>query len=705
MKQILQNLKTGVVETPEVPAPGLRAGEALVRTHATLISAGTERMLLEFGKGNWLQKARQQPDKVRQIVDKIRTDGLVATLEAVEAKLDQPVALGYSNVGTVIESDVYAAGTRIVSNGPHAEMVRVPKNLTAAVPTGVKDDAAAFTVVGAIALEGIRLLAPTLGETIAVSGLGLIGLIAVQLLKANGCRVIGIDLDEWKLALAESFGAETVNLAQGADPIAAAERITGGCGVDGVLITAATHSDEPVHLAAQMCRKRGRIVLTGVTGLQLSRDDFYKKEISFQVSCSYGPGRYDAAYEKEGHDYPAGYVRWTAQRNFEAVLQMMAEGRVRVEPLITHRFSFDSAGEAYALLNSDERYLGVLLEYPKRDDEELASHVAKQTVRVAAGRNGHEEATAAGSATGAGVIGVIGAGAYATKVLLPALKEAGARMVAVASDGGVSAQHAARKFEIATATTNAGSAVADRTIGAVVVATRHDSHARYVSEALRAGKHVFVEKPLALRMSDIDEIEKLQAIARRIVMVGFNRRFAPHAQKMRQLLAATHGPKCVVITVNAGAIPKEHWTRDENVGGGRLVGEGCHFLDLARFLVGRPIVNARWQQTAADIATLQVEFQDKSQASVHYFSNGNKSYPKERVQVFADGKILDLDNWQRLRGYGWKGFSRMNLWRQDKGNAACVQSWLAAVSANGESPVPFEEMIEVSRWSLLAIGS
>ena len=703
MKQILQNLKTGVVETPEVPAPGLRAGEALVRTNATLISAGTERMLLEFGKGNWLQKARQQPDKVRQIVDKIRTDGLIATLEAVEAKLDQPVALGYSNVGTVIESDLYASGARIVSNGPHAEIVRVPKNLTALVPGGVTDDAAAFTVVGAIALEGIRLLAPTLGETIAVSGLGLIGLIAVQLLKANGCRVIGIDLDDWKLGLAESFGAGTVNLAQGADPIAAAERITGGRGVDGVLITAATHSDEPVHQAAQMCRKRGRIVLTGVTGLQLSRDDFYKKEISFQVSCSYGPGRYDAAYEKEGHDYPAGYVRWTAQRNFEAVLQMMDEGRVRVEPLITHRFSFDSASEAYGLLSSDERYLGILLEYPKRDDEAVGEHVSKQTVHVIVGRSGQEETTAAANSTG--VIGVIGAGAYARKVLLPALKEAGARMVAVASDGGVSAQHAARKFEIATATTNAGSVLADRAIGAVVVATRHDSHARYVSEALRAGKHVFVEKPLALRMSDIDEIEKLQAFARRIVIVGFNRRFAPHAQKMRQLLAATHGPKCVVITVNAGPIPKDHWTQDENVGGGRLIGEGCHFLDLARFLVGKPILNARWQQTSADIATLQVEFEDKSQASVHYFSNGNKSYPKERVQVFADGKILDLDNWQKLRGYGWKGFSRMNLWRQDKGNTACVQSWLAAVNANGESPVAFEEMIEVSRWSLLAVGS
>ncbi len=694
MKQLLQNLKTGVLDTPEIPCPGPRAGEVSIRTSASLISAGTERMLIEFGKANWLQKARQQPDKVRQVLDKIRTDGLIPTLDSVEAKLDHPIALGYSNVGIVLESDVYPSGTRIVSNGPHAQVVRVPKNLTAVIPEDVSDDTATFTVVGAIALEGIRLLAPTLGETIAVTGLGLIGLIAVQLLKASGCRVVGIDLDEWKLDIAKSFGAETVNLSQGADPVHATERITAGRGVDGALITAATPSDEPVHQAAQMCRKRGRIVLTGVTGLQLSRDDFYKKELSFQVSCSYGPGRYDAAYERDGQDYPPAYVRWTAQRNFEAVLQMMAEGRLQVEPLITHRFPFESVSDAYALFKTDERYLGILLEYAGHDNED----VCQQTIRVATTQNPPREANGAGSDG----VGVIGAGAYTAKVLLPALKEAGARMVSIASNGGISAQHAAGKFGIAKATTDAGSILADPSVGAVVVATRHDSHARYICEALRMGKHVFVEKPLALRLEDIDEIEKLHATVTRSIMVGFNRRFAPHAQKMRQLLSTTSAPKCIVITVNAGAVTKEHWTHDADLGGGRLVGEGCHFLDLARFLVGRPIVEAHWRKINADTATLEMRFEDCSLASIHYFANGHRSYPKERVQVFTEGKVLELDNWKRLRGFGWNGFKRMNLWQQDKGNAACVAAWVSAITRGGKPPIAFDELLEVSRWTLLA---
>jgi predicted dehydrogenase/threonine dehydrogenase-like Zn-dependent dehydrogenase len=697
MKQLLQSLRTGALEVPEVPCPAAKAGEVLIRTRASLISAGTERMLLEFGKSNWIEKARQQPDKVRQVIEKVRTDGLMPTLEAVQAKLDKPISLGYSNVGVVLESNVYAAGTRVVSNGAHAEVVVVPKNLVAEIPAGVSDESAAFTVVGAIALEGIRLISPSLGETVVVTGLGLIGLMAVQLLKAHGCCVIGIDFDEWKLRLAEGFGAETVNLARGADPVAAAERITRGRGVDGVLITAATQSDEPVHQAAQMCRKRGRIVLTGVTGLHLSRDDFYKKELSFQVSCSYGPGRYDPAYEQNGQDYPQAYVRWTAQRNFEAVLQMMAENRLRVEPLITHRFSFASVDEAYRLLSTDEKYLGILLEYAEKDPRSLR----QQTLKIVRPEDARCVAKSSG---GWESIGVIGAGAYATKVLLPALEQAGARMASIGSNTGASAQYAAKKFGIATATSDPEVILSDPSMNAAVIATRHDSHARYVTAALRAGKHVFVEKPLALRLDDVDEIERLCAGGKSTLMVGFNRRFAPHAQKMRQLLTGASGPKCVVITVNAGAVPKEHWTQDERLGGGRLIGEGCHFLDLARFLVGRKIVSARWSKISDDTATLSVDFEDKSQASVHYLSNGHRSFPKERVQVFVDGEILELDNWRKLTGYGWKGFKALNLWRQDKGNAACVASWVKAIRSGGEPPIPVEEIIEVSRWTLTSVA-
>ena len=697
MKHLLQSIRTGALDTPEVPCPVTRPGEILVHTRATLISPGTERMLLEFGRAGWFEKIRQQPTKVREVFDKVRTDGFLPTIVAVQAKLDQPISLGYSNVGVVLTSDVYPPGTRVVSNGPHAEVVRVPKNLTAVIPEGVSDDAAAFTVVGAIALEGIRLLAPTLGETIAVTGLGLIGLIAVQLLKASGCRVLGIDVDAWKLGLAESFGAETVDLAQGADPIAAAQRMTGGRGLDGVLIAATTSSDAPVHQAAQMCRKRGRIVLTGVTGLHLSRDDFYKKELSFQVSCSYGPGRYEPAYEQDGQDYPPGYVRWTAQRNFEAVLQMMEEGRLRVEPLLTHRFLFERAREAYALLEGGEPSLGIVLEYPEQDIDDLL----RPTVRVAA--RSRALSTQQSVVAGCGQIGVIGAGSYATKVLLPALHKAGAQTAVVVSSGGVSAQQTARKFGIAEASTDVAALLANPLIGAVVIATRHDTHARYVCATLRAGKHVFVEKPLALRLDDLDEIESIWLENPRVALVGFNRRFARHAQKMRQLLSTTVAPKCIVITVNAGAVAKEHWTQDADLGGGRLVGEGCHFLDLARFLVGRPIVEAHWRKIEADTATLEMRFEDRSLASVHYFANGHRSYPKERVQVFTEGKVLELDNWRRLRGFGWNGFTRMNLWQQDKGNAACVAAWVSAITRGGEPPVPFEELLEVSRWAVLAV--
>lgn len=697
MKHLLQSLRTGALAAAEVPCPAPKPGEVLIRTQASLISPGTERMLLEFGKANWMEKARRQPDKVRQVLDKIRTDGFLPAIEAVQAKLDQPVSLGYSNAGIVLESDIYPPGTRVVSNGPHAEVVRVPKNLTAVIPPGVPDESAACTVVAAIALEGIRLLVPSLGETIAVSGLGLIGLLAVQLLKAQGCRVLALDFDEARLALASGFGAEAVHLASGEDPVAAAQRMTRGIGVDGVLIAAATQSDEPVHQAARMCRKRGRIVLTGVAGLHISRDDFYKKELSFQVSCSYGPGRYDPAYERDGHDYPPAYVRWTAQRNFEAVLQLMQEGRLCVSPLLTHRFPFERVAEAYALLESGEPSLGILLEYPKSD----SGIAVNRTLEIPARSVSRFEAADPSGA--AGKIAVIGAGNYATRTILPALHKAGVRPSLIVSSGGVSAQQAAQRFEIPAVSSDASAAFEQPSVGAVVIATRHDSHARLVCEALRAGKHVFVEKPLALREEDLDEIAVESAKQSRVLMVGFNRRFAPHTRKMRQLLESESAPKSVVITVNAGAVAADHWTRDPELGGGRLVGEGCHFLDLARFLVGQPIMAAQWHKSPEpDTATLHMEFEDRSQATVHYFANGHRSYPKERVEVFAGGKVLVLENWRKLRGYGWKGFSKLNLWRQDKGNEACMASWLRAIESGGPPPIPFAELIEVSRWVLRA---
>lgn len=708
MKQILQSLKTGATEVAEVPAPGPTRGALQIQTTHTLISAGTERMLVEFGRANLVSKARQQPDKVKMVLNKVRTDGLLSTFESVSNKLDQPLSLGYCNVGIVTDIGTgttgFVVGDRVASNGKHAEIVSVPLNLCAKVPTGVSDEQATFTVLGAIALQGIRLLQPTLGEAIVVTGLGLIGLVAVQLLRAHGCRVLGIDFDPAKLALARQFGAETVDLAASEDPIAAAQIFSRGRGVDGVLIAAATQSSEPLHQAALMCRQRGRIVLVGVAGLELSRDDFYKKELTFQVSSSYGPGRYDPNYEDKGQDYPVGFVRWTEQRNFEAVLDMLADGRLDVAPLISHRFPIEDAALAYELVSGTSPSLGILLTYP-------VGRVAPtgRTVQLSATTR-----TVTSLAANVDLLAVsfIGSGNYATAVLIPAFKAAGAVLRKVASSGGVSGLHAGRKFGFAETTTDTPSVFADTSTSTVVITTRHDSHARLVIAALSSGKNVFVEKPLCLTLNELVEIEDTYARLASAgsvpqLMVGFNRRFAPQVVKIKSLLAGAPGPKAFVMTVNAGALPSSHWTQDPEVGGGRIVGEACHFIDLLRFLSGAPIAEhqvTRMTAATADTVAIQLSFTDGSIGTIHYVANGSKRFPKERLEVFAAGRVLQLDNYRRLTGFDWPGFTSMNLWRQDKGQKACAAAFLGAMREGAASPISFDEILEVSRISI-EVGS
>ncbi len=708
MKQILQSLKTGVTELVDVPCPRASAGYLLIRSTTSLVSVGTERMLVDFGKAGWIEKARQQPDKVRMVVDKVKTDGLAPTIAAVQSKLEQPIAMGYCNVGTIMEVgagvDRFSPEDRVVSNGKHAEVVSVPKNLCARIPDKVSDESAAFTVIGAIALQGMRLAEPTLGEAVVVTGLGLIGLVAVQLLAACGCRVLGIDKDPSRLALAKHFGAETVDLSRGDDPVAAALAFSRGRGVDAVLIAAATQSSEPVHQAALMCRKRGRIVLIGVAGLELSRADFYEKELSFQVSCSYGPGRYDPSFEEKGQDYPVGYVRWTEQRNFEAVLDMLASGRLDVEPLISHRFPLERATEAYELVSSGAPSLGILLHYPLETPESDL-----RSTRVALAPAARELPRKDGAA----VVGFIGSGNYATQVLIPAFRATGARLKSVASSGGVSGVHAGRKFGFEETTTDAAALIGDPQIDTVVITTRHDSHARFICDALRAGKHVFVEKPLALTRKELAEIEGTYGRvvsdgAAPLLMVGFNRRFARQVQKMASLLSALPEPKVFVMTVNAGAIPGDHWTQDPQVGGGRIIGEACHFVDLLRFLAATEIRSTTAMMIGqhpgvsvrGDKVSFGLDFADGSYGVVHYLANGHKSFPKERLEVFCGGRVLQLDNFRRLTGYGYRGFRKMNLWRQDKGNAACAAAFIAAVQGGGRSPIPFDELIETTRVTL-----
>ena len=701
MKQILQSLKTGATEVADVPCPAAKRGQLLIRTSRTLVSVGTERMLVDFGKAGWIEKARQQPDKVRMVLDKMKTDGIMPTIEAVFNKLDQPLPLGYCNIGTVVAVGAgvvgFEVGDRVASNGKHAEMVSVPINLCAKVPVGVSDEEAAFTVLGAIALQGIRLVQPTLGEAVVVTGMGLIGIVTTQLLRAHGCRVLGIDFDPKKLEIARRFGAETVDLSAGQDPVAAAEQFSRGRGVDAVIVTAATKSNEPMHQAALMCRKRGRIVLVGVTGLELSRDDFFKKEITFQVSCSYGPGRYDPNYEEKGQDYPVGYVRWTEQRNLEAVLDMMADGRLDVKSLISHRFAVQNAEKAYEVVGGSEPSLGILLEYSS--SAAIGRDPTERTVLLDRAARDHSRGDGHAS------VSFIGAGNYATGVLIKAFKETGARLRTVASSAGVSGVHAGRKYGFEETTTDTEKLFADAETNAIVITTRHDSHAGFVLKAIAGGKHVFVEKPLCLTLDELSQIERAaeSAHTKTLLLVGFNRRFAPQVQRVRELLKGSIGPKAFIMTVNAGAIPAEHWTQDAEEGGGRIIGEGCHFIDLLRFLAGSPIeshTSVTMKSSTGDTVTINLKFADGSLGTVHYFANGNKAFPKERLEVFAGGAVLQLDNFRKLKGFGWKGFSKMNLWKQDKGQRACAAAFVHAVNDGGAPPIPWNEIIEVARVSI-----
>lgn len=696
MKQILQNLGSGETLLAEVPAPGVRAGCLLIQTETSLVSLGTEKMLVDFGRANFIQKARKQPDKVKQVLQKIKTDGLIPTINAVRNKLDQPLPLGYCNVGRVIAVGAgvsgFAIGDRVVSNGSHAEVVCVPKNLCAKVPGNVSAEEAAFTVVGSIGLQGIRLIQPMLGETVVVTGLGLIGLLSVQSLMAAGCRVIGVDFDTKKCEVARSFGAKIVNLSKGEDPVAFVNAETQNRGADAVLITASTQSNEPMHQAAQMCRQRGRVVLVGVVGLNLMRSDFYEKEISFQVSCSYGPGRYDADYEDRGNDYPFGLVRWTEGRNFEAILGLMESGKMNVRPLISHRYSFDDALTAYANLGAPGA-LGIIMNYSGAD-------VGARTVRV----NEKSENAPATS----GVVGILGAGNFTGATLLPALKKTSARLKTIVSAKGVTGTHLAKKFGLEVSTTDGSELWNDKEIDIVYITTRHNAHAAQVIKALDAGKNVYVEKPLCLTAEELDAVrEALERNRARgdnsRLMVGFNRRFSPHIQEIKKRLDTVPEAKAFIMTVNAGAIPANHWTQDPQVGGGRLLGEGCHFIDLLRFLAGCEIVESKVDYlggnagTLKDVFSVSLKFADGSIGTVHYFANGEKSFPKERLEVFCGEKIFQLDNFRVTRGFGWKGFSKFKTSSQNKGHANAMRAMIDAVKSGGANPIPEDELWEVCR--------
>jgi predicted dehydrogenase/NADPH:quinone reductase-like Zn-dependent oxidoreductase len=699
MKQLLQSLKTGELALVEVPPPAIGARAILVRTHASLVSAGTERNMVGFAEKNLLAKARSRPDLVRQVVDKARRDGVLSTVDAVKSRLDQAVSLGYSAAGTVLEVGAEAGefhpGDRVACAGGgfavHAQVLSVPRNLAVKLPDAVTFEQAAFTTVGAIALHGVRIAEVQLGEVVAVIGLGLLGQIAIQILKAAGCIVIGTDLLEERVELARRTGIDfaTTDAASFAAQVASR---SGGHGADSVLIAADTKSDQPVVMAGEVARNRGRVVSLGVVGTHLPRKIYFEKELDFRISRSYGPGRYDSRYEEKGEDYPYGYVRWTENRNMQAFAAMVGSGAVDVESLISHRFEIEDAVKAYDLIlgHDSQPSLGVVLKYTAQPD--VASRVVlKMSSSTPTPRPDSMR------------VAFLGAGNFAKAVLLPAFREAGAELVGVATSTSASAHHAAQRFGFRYCTTDEEQILNDAGVNAVVIATRHDQHAAQTIRAVRAGKHVFVEKPLCLTEEELDAISGAHAEHPSILMVGFNRRFAPMSIALRDFMRAGSEPLMIHYRVNGGFVPATEWVQREQ-GGGRLVGEGVHFIDWAIWLTGD--VPESVQCVAADNAgrysndnfSVVMRFRNGSVFQLLYVASGDRALGKERVEVHGGERSAVLEDFRRLELFsnGRKSVTRSML-RSDKGHRAGVAAFANAVRSGGASPIPFDELVTTMR--------
>ena len=728
MKQILQSFKTGEMWLAEVPAPLCRAKGVVVRTVASFVSAGTERMLASFAKKSLIGKALQMPDQVKKVIRKMKTEGVFATLEKVQAKLDQPIPLGYSCAGVVVEAGTQAGGLavgdRVACGGAgfanHAEFNYVPRNLVVKLPDGVSFEDASCATVGSIALQGVRQCEVHLGESVAVIGLGLLGQLAVQMLRASGCRVIGFDPNKSRceLAMDEGSGARALPdlgiRCVSENLVGEAMSFTGGHGADAVLITAATPSNEPVTVAAEICRQKGRVVATGLVGMDIPRDQYYKKEIDFRLSCSYGPGRYDPVYEDAGVDYPYGYVRWTEQRNMQAFVELVAGGKLAPGRLVTHRYQFDDALDAYQVLLGvkKEPYLGIVLEY----GEDLAAKDAKVERRVDFEPRNTLNTRKEGELGSVGV-GFIGCGNFAKAVLLPTLKKTkGVALRGICTASGMSCGVTGKKEGFAFAATDQAEVLKDEGTALVVVTTRHDLHAAQIAAALEAGKYVFCEKPLCINEGQLEEIlaakdakntEGQDVAALRDfshVMIGFNRRFSPHAKMLKEYFAKRTLPLVLQYRVNAGSIPRDIWIQDPQVGGGRMVGEGCHFIDFMRFVVGAPIVKvqamciqtANASETPEDSESVNLQFADGSVGVLTYLALGDTTLPKERCEILGEGSTAVMENFCTTVCSGRLGKRKLKG-RQQKGFAEEVQAMVDAVKAGGPAPIPFEEIENVTR--------
>ena len=697
MKQLIQNLSDGKTYISNIPSPKIKKGHILIASNLTLISSGTERMLVEFGKSNLIEKAKSQPEKVKQVLEKCKTDGVQTTFNAVKSKLDQPIPLGYNNVGRIIGLGKgvkgFNLGQRVVSNSPHAEIVLAPQNLCAAVPDEVDDETAVFTVVASIGLQGIRLTNPTIGETVVVIGLGLIGLLTSQLLIAQGCKVLGLDTNFERCELAKSYGVNTCCIAKNDNPLSWCYAQTKGIGVDAVIITAATNSNEPIDLAAKACRKRGRIVLVGVTGLELKRDLFYKKELTFQVSCSYGPGRYDPEYEELGQDYPLGFVRWTEKRNFEAVLHLMHSKKINTDLLVSKISSLEKAPSLYEELTSKNQNLGLIIKYENATKEKSNNVILKDKLEL---NLTPTEPT----------ISWIGAGNYAKQILIPSFTKSNVVFKTIASSNGINPFFLGKKYSFEKASTDVDEVIKNEESNTISITTRHDSHAELVIKSLEAGKNVFVEKPLCLKIKELESIKDTyqkinnEGKNKRILMVGFNRRFSPLIKIIKEKIDKNTEAKAFIYTCNSGFLPKESWINDPLIGGGRLLGESCHFLDLLLYLSNSQIKDINLNSSSkdkqiGDIFSIQIKFENDSIGTINYFSNGSKSYPKERLEVFNAGTIYCLENFRILKTWGVSAPQKKRLLKQNKGQNECVKAFIDAIRNGKESPISAKDIFAV----------
>jgi predicted dehydrogenase/threonine dehydrogenase-like Zn-dependent dehydrogenase len=722
MKQLLQNMRTGETEIVEVPIPQPKPGTALIMTAASLVSAGTERMVLDFASKSLLGKARSRPDLARQVIDKARREGVLTTLESAFNRLEDPLPLGYSSAGTITELGPglqnFKIGQRVACAGGgyavHAEYALVPQNLMAVLPDDVDFESGAFSTLGAIALHGFRLANPGIGEQVAVIGLGVLGLLAVAIANAAGCSVLAIDLDPQRVKLAESMGAQVAVLRDDAE--SAARRISRGRGCDSVLICADTPSSDPVELAGAIARDRARVVAVGAVGLEIPRKIFYEKELSFINSRSYGPGRYDPAYEEGGQDYPIGYVRWTEGRNLEAFIDLLASGRVDVHPLISHRFPIEKALQAYELITKVEEQpsLGIILTYDARDSRPGDESYQNETKTFS------PPSPPPAPQTDTIKLGILGAGNFATAVMLPVLRKFDdIELVGIASGSGLSAQTAANRFGIGYATSDENQILNDASINTIAVLTRHNLHAQQVLAALRAGKHVFCEKPLAITSQGLDQIIQALSssngaspneISHPLLTVGFNRRYAPFAQQLKHFIGENHEPIVAHYRINAGILPLNHWLHDPGQGGGRIIGEGCHFIDFLTFLVGEPpssiSANAlpndgRFRD---DNVQLSLTFPDGSIGTIDYLAVGDKTFPKERLEVFTGGKVGVLDDFRSLAlVQNGKRKNFQSRFRQDKGHHGEWVAFSRGITETKQPPISYRDLVGVTRTSFAAI--